>query len=188
MTWLCLKVLTWTSGMLKMNSMRPIRRYTLCSCIFLACVCSSAFAQDDFINSSAQQESMKYEGHVEKKYVIKLESAPPPKRYCHVSVSIGYLQTNASAVVDVTLDNPDCAASSGSYAVAVKFRDQNKDSQTLEFEEKWQRDDDKPLETQQDYYMGNNVDLVSVRVRKPKCVCTELPTAENDELPPTTTE
>ena len=171
-----------------MNSMRPIRRYTLYSSFLLACVCSSALAQDDFINSSAQQESMKYEGHVEKTYVIELEPASPRNNYCHVSVGIEYLQKNASVIVDVTLDNPDCAASSGSYAVAVKFRDENRDSQTLEFEEKWQRDNDKPLETQQDYYMGNNVDLVSVRVRKPKCVCTELPTAANDEPPPTTTK
>lgn len=130
---------------------------------------------------------MKNEGHAEKKYVIKLE-ATPARTYCHVSVNIGYLQKNESAIVDVTLDNPDCAASSGSYAVAVKYRDQNNDSQTVEFEETWQRDDDEPLETRKDYYMGDNVDLISVRVRKPKCVCSEIQAEGNDELPPTTTE
>ena len=135
---------------------------------------SPTIAQDDFINSSGQQEAMKLEGHVEKKYVMKLEAPTSATKYCHVSVDITYLQKNTSAVVDVVLENPDCAASSGSYTVAVRVRDDNNKSQTLSFDETWQRDDDQSLETRQDYFIGDNVDLVNVRVRKLKCACSGL--------------
>ncbi len=128
---------------------------------------------------------MKNEGHVEKKYVIKLETTQTTKEYCHVSVDISYLQKSTNVIVDTTLENPDCAASGGSYTVAVKFRDGNSELQTVEYEETWQREDDQPLQSRQEYYMGENVDLINARVKRPKCVCVPIPTEGTDTLPPT---
>jgi len=128
---------------------------------------------------------MKVEGHVEKKYIMKLEAPTSAKKYCHVSVDISYLQKNTSAIVDILFDNPDCAASSGSYTVAVRVRDENNESQTTSFDEMWQREDDQSLESRQDYVIGEYVDLINVRVKKPKCVCTEIADEVSNPYEPT---
>lgn len=169
--------------MLNINRMQSTTRDILCCGFLLLCLCSTALAQDDFINSSAQQEMMKNEGHAEKTYVIKLDAPQATKQYCHVSVNIDYLQKNTNAVVNLSLENPDCAASSGSYTVALRFRDENNNSQNVEYDETWQREDDQPLQSQQSYYIGENVDLINARVRKPNCVCNAIPTDGKDTLP-----
>ncbi len=128
---------------------------------------------------------MKVEDHVEKKYVIKLEAPTSAKKYCHVSVDISYLQRNTAAIVDVILINPDCAASSGSYTVAIRVRDENNEAQNMSFDETWQREDDLSLESRQDYSIGENVDLINVRVKKLKCVCNEIADEESNPDEPT---
>ena len=185
MTWRFLKVLTWTSVGLNMNSMQFTNRYILFTGILLLCLHSTANAQDDFIDSSGQQEMMKVEGHTEKQYTMKLEAPSAKKKYCHVSVNIDYLQKNTDVIVNMSLDNPDCAASSGSYAVAVKFRDDENNSQTVEYEETWQREDNQPLQKRQSYYVGENVDVINARVKRPNCICAAIPSEKNDALPPT---
>lgn len=185
MTWWFLKVLTWTDVRLNMKRMQSTSRDILYAGFLSLWLCSTAMAQDDFINNSGQQEIMKIEGHTEKRYTMKLEASPATKKYCHVSVNIDYLQKNTDVVVNMTLDNPDCAASSGSYAVAVKFRDANNNSQTVEYEEMWQREDDQQLQKRYSYYVGENVDVIYARVKRPNCVCAALPSEENDTLPPT---
>lgn len=168
-----------------MNSMQSTTRDIHYGSFLLLCLCSTAMAQDDFIDSSGQQEMMKIEGHTEKQYTMKLETSPATKKYCHVSVNIDYLRKNTDVIVNMALDNPDCAASSGSYAVAVKFRDENNNSQTVEYEETWQREDDQPLQKRQSYYVGENVDVINARVKRPSCVCAAIPSEESDALPPT---
>lgn len=185
MTWWFLKVLTWTNVGLNMNSMQSTSRDILYAGFSLLWLCSTAMAQDDFIDSSGEQEMMIIEGHTEKQYTMKLEVSPATKKYCHVSVNIDYLQKNSDVIVNMALDNPDCAASSGSYAVAVRFRDENNNSQTVEYEETWQREDDQPLQKRQSYYVGENVDVINARVKRPNCVCTATPSEKEDTLPPT---
>jgi len=128
---------------------------------------------------------METEGHAEKKYTIKFEVAAPARKYCRSSIAISYLQKNSAAIVDMTLDNLDCAASNGSYAVALRVRDENNESQTIEFAETWQRNDDQPLVNQSQYFIGDNVDLISVRIKKAKCVCAALADEVNDSAEPT---
>jgi len=123
---------------------------------------------------------MTVEGHVEKKYVMKLEAPTSATKNCHVSVATSYLQKNTLAIVDVVLENPDCAASSGSYTIAVRVRDENSELQTLSFDETWQREHDQSLETRQDYFIGDNVDLVNLRVRKLKCICSGIADTAGD--------
>jgi len=163
--------------------MKSNTQHLFYSFVLLVSLCSNAVAQGDFINSSGQQQVMKNEGHVEKKYVVKLETRASSKQYCHASVEIGYLQKSTNVIVDMTLENTDCAASGGSYTVAVKFRDGNRELQTVEFEETWQREDDQSLQSRQEYYMGENVDLINARVKRPKCVCVPIPTEGTDTLP-----
>jgi len=64
-------------------------------------------------------------------------------------------------------------------------RDENNESQTMSFDETWQREDDQSLESRQDYFIGENVDLINVRVKKPKCGCTEIADEVSNPYEPT---
>ncbi len=75
--------------------------------------------------------------------------------------------------MDGTIDNAVCAASGGSYDLAVSIRDANGETQTLEFTEAWHRSDDKTVEFTSDYEIGENVDLLRVRSRRIRCECAE---------------
>jgi hypothetical protein len=44
--------------------------------------------------------------------------------------------------------------------------------------ETWQRDDDKDVSFSADYPIGENVDLVSARVRGLSCTCADPPAAD----------
>lgn len=125
-----------------------------------------------------QEERMRVEGHVQKKYIVKLE-APQQKQYCQASSLIEYVQNNDVATVSGEIQNEDCAASSGTYTMNVRIRDENGELSDLDFEESWQREDDQPIKFEREYAIGNNVDLIRVRTRRMRCVCTEVQ-AEGD--------
>jgi len=165
--------------------MKPAKQYYFCASFLLVWLYSTALAQGDFINSSGQQETMELEGHAEKKYIMKLDAPSPSRKYCQASIAIEYLQKNTSAIVDMTLENPDCAASSGSYTTAIRIRDERNESQTIEFDETWQREDDQSLANRREYFIGDNVDLISVRIRKSKCECVEIPDEVGESKEPT---
>ena len=92
-----------------------------------------------------------------------------------------YFQTNTVAVVKSTLSNPDCGASSGEYTLLVRFSDANNEAQSLEYAETWQRADDQDIESRKEYFIGDNVDLVTVRSRKLRCICDNA--GEEGEAP-----
>jgi len=116
----------------------------------------------------AQEESKK---HHEIRYKMTISTTPPARKRCEARLEIFYLQKNTVATVDATLDNNDCGASSGEYTVLVRIRDENSELQLLEYPETWRRDDDQAIELTKDYFIGDNVDLVSVRPRKVQCIC-----------------
>ena len=120
------------------------------------------------ISAQEEQESKK---QYEIRYKMKLSTTPPAKQTCAAQIYFTYLQKNTVAVVDSTIDNTECDASSGDYMVLVRFRDENNEIQSLEYAETWSRDDDKAVESRNEYLIGDNVDLVTVRSRKLRCVC-----------------
>ena len=73
------------------------------------------------------------------------------------------------------IENKNCAASSGEFKLLVRGRDETSEVKTLEFLEPWQRDDDEPVKFGGDYPIGNNVDLVNVRVVQVRCTCAAAP-------------
>ncbi len=107
----------------------------------------------------------------------ELRMALPPSKRCSADISLSYIQKDTLASVEGSLGNAVCAASSGDYTLAISIRDENGETQTLEFTEVWQRTDDQPVVLEGEYPIGANVDLMRVRTRRASCTCAEAPAA-----------
>jgi hypothetical protein len=117
---------------------------------------------------------------LEIRHTMTIDPKPPTEQKCEARVSLTYFQKNTVAVVESALNNSDCAASGGEYTVLVRFRDESNELQSLEYPETWHRDDDQEVKSVKEYLIGDNVDLVSVRPRKLRCVCDETATAQEN--------
>jgi hypothetical protein len=105
---------------------------------------------------------------------IRIAVTPPPTApQCSASVTTGYFQANTQARVEGTIQIEGCAAASGKYTIAARIRDQNGETQALEFEETFQRADEQTIAFKRDYPIGENVELVNVRTRNVRCECAE---------------
>lgn len=99
---------------------------------------------------------------------------------CKADILVQYLQRNAIARVDGTIHNGSCAASRGSFVVSIRTLDESGELKTQDFSESWMRDDDQPVTFSDDYEIGEDVDLVSVRAVKIQCKCdSPQPTAHS---------
>jgi hypothetical protein len=107
----------------------------------------------------------------EKQQTISLELPAPSTKYCAAAIEFEYTQRDTFVRVVSTINNADCAASSGEVEISVRVRDANLDVKKLDFTEPWQRSDDKPVSLSRDYPIGTNVDVLSVRGRSVRCGC-----------------
>ena len=111
---------------------------------------------------------------------LKISLDPPPQLsapQCAASATTNYYQSNTTARVDGTINIKNCTTgSSGTYTTVVRVRDEKSEINSLEFSDKWQRSDGaQDVKFAADYPIGQNVDLVSVRVRDLKCTCGDPP-------------
>jgi len=91
---------------------------------------------------------------------------------CQATATVEYLQRGAEAEVDTLVENAECGASSGEYAVELTVRrDGTTEAEKLRFEESWSRDDKLPVKTSRRYTIGDNADLLRVKVRDLSCTC-----------------
>ncbi len=90
---------------------------------------------------------------------------------CQAELAISYLQKNTIADVEGTLENNDCAASSGSYVLSVRTTDANGMMTTQEFPQTWAREDDQDVTFRYEFEIGENVELTRVRAQKVQCRC-----------------
>lgn len=93
--------------------------------------------------------------------------------YCAATYAVDYTQKNTQVGVAGVVENKDCAASSGEYKLLVRVRDAAGEAKSLDFLGSWQRDDDRPVKFGGDYPIGNDVDLVNVRVVQVRCTCAD---------------
>jgi hypothetical protein len=100
-------------------------------------------------------------------------AAPDAAPMCVASVSTGYFQANTQARVESTIQIEGCAAASGKYTIAARIRNTAGETETLEFEETFQRADDQTMTLKRDYPIGENVELVNVRTRAVRCECAD---------------
>lgn len=92
---------------------------------------------------------------------------------CKANLQLEYWQKGDVAEVQSTLTNAECGASSGDYTIQVRYRGDDGEITTDEYEETWARADAQPIVTTKQYPIGADVDLVRVRSRGLNCECTQ---------------
>jgi hypothetical protein len=109
---------------------------------------------------------------------LAIELPAIPSTQCAATTTTEYQQRNTAARVSGAISISDCTAAAGAFKIAVRVKDENGQDKLLEFDETWQRSDDSDVSFAADYPIGENVELVSVRLRGLTCTCADLPTAE----------
>ena len=91
---------------------------------------------------------------------------------CEATTLTEYQQRNNVARVTGTVSISSCpAGTTGKFTLVARVRDDNGEMRALEFNETWQRDDAQDHLFNSDYPIGDNVELMSVRVRGLSCTC-----------------
>jgi hypothetical protein len=104
--------------------------------------------------------------------VVPLPTTPK----CEATAAIEYHQRNTTARVGSTISAANCpAATTGKLTMVLRIRDAAGEIKPIEFSETWQRDDAQPVTSSTDYPIGENVELVSARVRGLSCTCGDPP-------------
>ena len=126
----------------------------------------AAIAQDAPTESGQKDEERKME--IRTTGTIRLE-----KRVggCRANLSLEYWQEGHLARVNTTIGNDECAASGGEYRIRIVYRGDDGESETDEYDETWEREDDRPVSTSKTYEIGDDVDLLRVRSRGLSCEC-----------------
>lgn len=114
----------------------------------------------------------------EKKVGVTLEYE---QKGCAATLGLEYYQKGTDAHVKSTLMNEQCAASSGSYVLRIRYRPDEGEMGEVEYEETWSRDDDADVVVEKDYYVGEDLDIRRVSSAKLRCTCTETETESVDQ-------
>lgn len=115
---------------------------------------------------------------IEQELKLNLETPQIPSAQCEATANSQYQQRNTMARLISELAITDCKAASGTFTVAVRVRDDSGETKPpVEYTETYQRSDDQPIKFTKDYPIGENVELVSVRVRNLRCTCADAPAA-----------
>jgi hypothetical protein len=120
-------------------------------------------------------------GPTEEDLTVVLEDVPPSLAgpQCEASTLTEYQQRNNVARVTGTVSISACpAGTTGSFTLVARVRDDAGEIKPLEFNETWQRANAEDHAFNTDYPIGDNVELMSVRVRGLKCTCAEAAAAQ----------
>jgi hypothetical protein len=104
-------------------------------------------------------------------FLLNLPALPGVQ--CEATAETTYSQRNTVARVESTIEIPECTVASGEMTLSVRVRDESGEIKPLEFEASWQRSDDQDVHLTADYPIGENVELMSVRVRRLRCTCAD---------------
>jgi hypothetical protein len=112
----------------------------------------------------------------EQELKVSLELPQPDAVQCEATTLTEYSQRNNVARVSGSVSIANCpAGSTGTFNVVARVRDDSGEIKPVEFIETWQRDDASDVAFNNDYPIGENVELVNVRVRELKCTCAAAP-------------
>jgi hypothetical protein len=121
-------------------------------------------------NCEVETETVRIEQEI--KLAIRL--APPPSALqCGASTTTASQQRDTIARINSTLEIKGCTVASGAFTVALLVKDENGQQTPLEFSETWQRSDDADVQFTADYPIGENTELVDVRLRGLRCTCAD---------------
>jgi hypothetical protein len=96
-----------------------------------------------------------------------------PSAQCAATTTTEYQQRNTFARVNGAIAISDCSSAAGTYKVGVRVKSESGEDQVLEFSETWQRSDARDVSFTADYPIGENVELVNVRLRNLTCTCSD---------------
>jgi hypothetical protein len=100
--------------------------------------------------------------------------AKPTGPQCEATTLTEYFQRNNVARVSGTVSIANCTAgTSGNFTLVARVRDESGEIKPVEFAESWQRADAQDHTFTTDYPIGDNVELVNVRVRGLTCTCAD---------------
>jgi len=92
---------------------------------------------------------------------------------CAATLDLEYYQKGPHGHVKSTLKNEQCASSSGSYVLRIRYLPDEGEMDVVEIEETWSRDDDADIVTEKDYYVGEDLEIRRIKSASLKCECTE---------------
>ena len=114
------------------------------------------------------QETVRTEHEVSVRAALPARSGPQ----CEASALTEYSQQNTMARIQGSISIANCpAGSTGKFTIVARVRDDSGDTELLEFSKAWQRDDAEDHKFNSDFEIGENVELVSVRLRSLDCTC-----------------
>jgi hypothetical protein len=99
----------------------------------------------------------------------------PSGRQCEAGATMEYSQRNTSARVASTISVATCPAATGTFTIVLRIKDESGEIKPVAFNETWQRADAQNVSFAADYPIGENVELVSARVRTLRCTCADAP-------------
>ena len=139
--------------------------------------CTSLYIKDKCEAYWEGTRKLERSATVEFKKTVKLPAQTIERPgVCDARVSISYMQMNEKVRVDTTVVNEDCVVSAGDYTLLVRTIDEAGESHTRNITESWGRKTAAPIELTQDYHLGSDVGLLSVKVRtsrKTACTCVD---------------
>jgi hypothetical protein len=103
---------------------------------------------------------------------LKNATAAASAPQCEATTLTEYSQRNNVARVTGTISLANCpAGTTGTYNIVARVKDETGETKPIEFSEIWQNDAAQDVAFNADYPIGDNVELVNVRVRNLKCTC-----------------
>jgi hypothetical protein len=104
---------------------------------------------------------------------------------CSASTVTEYSQQNGVAHVAGSVSILSCpAGSAGTFEVVALVKERSGETKSIEFPEKWQRDDRGDVPFAGEYPIGDKVELVDVRIRNLICTCATPLEAAPAATPP----
>ncbi|HSC14698.1 MAG TPA: hypothetical protein VLI71_06245, partial [Gammaproteobacteria bacterium] len=98
-----------------------------------------------------------------------------------------YSQRDTIAHIDGSISIASCpAGSTGNFTIMARVRDESGETKLIEFDRTWQRDDTEDHKFNADFPIGENAELVSVRLRSLDCTCAASAAPEIPATPEVT--
>ena len=128
----------------------------------------------EYVELEKQYDSLRGVADPAELQVPAVTAAQASRPQCEATTLTEYFQRNNVARVSGTISLAACpAGTTGSYTVVARVRSESGEITPIEFGETWQRDDGADVAFATDYPIGDNVELVNVRVRGLKCDCAD---------------
>jgi hypothetical protein len=119
----------------------------------------------------------------EHEVTVRVELPVERRPQCEASALSEYAQRGAMASVKGTVSIGNCpAGTTGAFTLVARVRGESGEITPIEFDKAWQRDDAQDVKFDGEYPIGENVELVSVRVRSLSCTCTASAAPEAQAL------